>query len=101
MSLRRRLKKPPCLTLFLHLVWAEVRVVNDTPQPTFVQAKYIIEIGEAERIAVDHVTRAIPADANSGAAQCARSLPMLYLLLTDSDYATITLCSNIAFERHQ
>ena len=56
---------------------AEVHVVDDMPQLTFVQAEHTVEIGEAERIAVDHVTRALPMDANSSAAQRAFILCLL------------------------
>jgi hypothetical protein len=66
------------LTLFACV--AEVHVVNDAPQLTFVQAEYTVEIGEAERIAVDHVTRALPMDANSSAAQRASILCLMRLL---------------------
>jgi len=47
----------------------EVRVGNEAPSLTFVPASYTVETGEAERIAVDHVTRVVENGANSSSAQ--------------------------------
>lgn len=53
----------------LTLFECEVRLVNEAPTLTFVPSAYTLESGEAERVAVDHVARAVQADASGSCAQ--------------------------------
>lgn len=48
-----------------------VELVDDKPEPVFVPTPYEIETGEAERVAVDHVSK--PMDGGEGGAQSSRA----------------------------
>ncbi|KAJ3343046.1 COP9 signalosome complex subunit 6 [Gonapodya sp. JEL0774] len=50
----------------LSLYESIVDVVNGAPQTLFVKSPYRVETGEAERIAVDHVAKAVAAEATEG-----------------------------------